>query len=133
MADDVLHADFYDLRRIFNGDWLTTVLGCLREGARRPRDLEKLADGWQFYDRWKQTHRGLTAFHIRHALATLADLGLVEKRRGPGDEFEHHVSYQLTSAGEDLLVELDSLRLWLARYPRVLDSAVRIYRERRAS
>lgn len=133
MQPEDLHTDFYDLRRVFRGDWQTTVLGWLREGARRPRDLEEMADDWQFYDRWRQTRRGLARSHVRDALAALADIGLVERQRDQGRGFEHHVVYQLTPAGEAFLVELDHLRAWLRQYPDVLDNAVRHYHERRAS
>lgn len=127
------HTDFYDLRRIFNGDWVTTVLAWLRDGARRPRDLEAIADGWHFYDRWRQARRELTRYQIRDALATLTDIGLVEKQRGKTDRFEHQVVYQLTAAGEAYLVELDRQRKWLKGHSGVLDNAVRVYRERHAS
>lgn len=133
MHDEMLHTDFYDLRRVFRGDWQTTVLGWLRDGARRPRDLEAMAENWRFYDRWRQTQRGLALSHVRHALVGLAELGLVERQRDRGHGFEHHVVYQLTPAGEAFLVELDRLRAWLRRHPGVLDDAVRIYHERRAS
>lgn len=133
MHEEQLHTDFYDLGRIFNMDWMTTVLVWLRDGPQRPRDLEEFADDWEFYDRWKQAWRALTRYHIRNALAALVDVGLVEKQRSQSGRFEHQVEYSLTAAGEALLVELEHLRVWLRQHPSVLDDAVHLYHQKHAS
>lgn len=129
MDDEEMHTtDYYDLRRIFNGTWWATVLAWLRDGPRRPRDLEAVVDGWRFYDRWRETSRGLTHPRVHEALTALTRLGLVDKQED-GTGFGHPVEYGLTEAGKAYLIEMDRQREWLQRYPFVLDQAVAFFHD----
>lgn len=130
MREDDLHTDYYDLGRVFNGDWQTTVLAWLRDGPRRPKDLDAMADRWIIQDRWRQTARRLGHAQIHDALTALTAIDLVEKTQGQTHGLERHIEYRLTPAGEEYLVELDRLRQWLKRFPFVLDNALRVYHER---
>lgn len=124
--DEQLATELYDIRKLFRGDWYTTVLAMLRHGPRRPAELDAATDHWAFYDRWTQTTRRIGHAQIAEALHALTAMGLVERRELAGG-FQRYVEYSLTLEGEECLPAFDHLRHWLRRHPTVLNRAVRHY------
>lgn len=127
-ADDDHSTEYYDLRKLFRGDWYTSVLAMLRHGPRRPAELDKAANSQAVYDRWSQATRRIGHAQIAEALHALTAMGLIQRRELAGG-FHRSVEYSLTPAGEECLAAMDHLRHWLRRHPSVLDRAVDHYRQ----
>ncbi len=127
-ADDEQISDLYNVLKLFRGDWYAPVLSMLRHGPRRPAELDKAADSWDFYDRWAQAPRRISHAQIADALSVLTAAGLIQRRELAAG-FHRSVEYSLTERGEECLAALDHLRHWLRRHPTVLDRAIHHYHQ----
>jgi len=114
--DDSLIQQMNDLKQVFRGDWVGTVLVMLRRGRRRHRELRDNIRNWSLQDPWTGIRRRLNNAELARTLARMTDDGLVI-RTPVSDQWQPAVFYELSNAGQELLAAVSPLLEWAAHHP----------------
>lgn len=93
---------YHRITEILGCKWSLAIFDSLKDGPKRPAQIEKL-------------HDGLTARVLHRCLTRLQQDGIISRKSF--DELSPHVEYSLTERGHDLVKVLDSIRAITKGWP----------------
>lgn len=105
-----------DLKQVFRGDWVGTVLVMLRHGRRQYRELRDETQTWSLQDLWTGKDRQLRNSELARTLARMVDDGLLLRTPVP-HQWQPAVFYELSDAGRELLAAVTPLLAWAQHHP----------------
>ncbi len=120
--DDELIRRMNDLKQVFRGDWVGTILVMLRRGRMQYRQLRDETQAWSLQDPWTGKQRTLSNGELARTLPRMVEDGLLIRTEVP-NQWQPAVFYALSRAGEELLAAVTPLLDWVGNNPGFFASA----------
>lgn len=120
--DDELIQRMNDLKQVFRGDWVGTILVMLRRGGKQYRQLRDETQAWSLQDPWTGKNRTLSNGELARTLTRMVEDRLLVRTEVP-NQWQPAVFYELSDAARQLLAAVDPLLTWVGDNPGFFVSA----------
>lgn len=114
--DEALIRRMNDLKQVFRGDWVSTIMIMLRRGGKQYGQLRDEVQSWSFDDPWSGKRRSLSNGELARTLGRMVEDGLLV-RTEMSSQWQPAVFYELSEEARQTLAAIVPLLSWAGENP----------------